>query len=76
VPTDVETAYNLLEAQLRATNIDGTSGQTGTLTVYLADAVTTVSCTARFEDLVQSDATRGPYHLQATLSFTQLSEFL
>lgn len=79
-PGDVQALMNTLEAQLRAMNTDGTSGELNTLSVLVysgADATTqvTASCPARFEDMSPNVNDRGPFHWHGHISFTQLGDF-
>lgn len=73
---DVQAAYSLLEAQLAATNADGTSGEVNPLSVYAYDPSNTeviATATVRIDDVSTPNSDRGPYHQFVHISFTCLT---
>lgn len=72
--TDVETQYNNLLAVVNGTNTNGTSGETGTLTIYKADGINTVSVQARLVDMSFRDSNRTAATLELNLVFACYGE--
>ena len=71
----IENLRSALLTLAGSTNTDGTSGQRQTLTVLLADDVTTVSAPARLVDLSQRSGDRNPYLLKQNVVFAVYGDF-